>query len=281
MDAERLNTDIECDVNGYARSLCERADEDYIAARLSYFHDLTGNFLWNGQQCIEKYLKAIALFQDIDVRKQGHDLKKLFTKIDNHLDIKSARTMFPHKIEGIVSKPETYEDFLQRLTFLGMNRYCSHSWCLYGDELIKLDAAVFIIRRYCTPIGAVIGKHGRPIKDKIKICIDEGRDYTVHGHLGEVIRNDKHIDKRRYLLEGNSFFPVCKDIELAFHVSKSFNHVLGRRYESASMGNDHNKHLFIGLATKLLQRLYFDKSTESELKADIQRIEKKLTKEAI
>lgn len=281
IDEERIKEDVECDVNGYARNICERADEDYITARLCYFHGLTGNFLWNGQQCIEKYLKAIALFQDIDVRKQKHNLRKLFAKVDNHLNMKSAETMFPRKIEGIASKQENFEEFLERLTFLGMNRYCSHSWCLYGDELIKLDAAVFIIRRYCTPIGAVLGKRGRPVKDKIKNCIDEGRDFTTHGFLGEVIHKDKHAEKRNYLLAGNSFFPVKKDIEVQFHTSKSFNHVLGRRYEAAINGNEHNKHVFIGLAKKLLKRLYFERSIESELLDDIAKVEKSLAQEAV
>ena len=51
-------------INDYAqRSLRYTADEDYIAARISYKAGLIEPFLWSGLHSIEKYLKALLLFK--------------------------------------------------------------------------------------------------------------------------------------------------------------------------------------------------------------------------
>lgn len=61
-------------------SFRDAADEDYIAARASYGLDLTHAFLWNSLQTVEKYIKAILLYNRRPTRDLGHDVKTGLTR---------------------------------------------------------------------------------------------------------------------------------------------------------------------------------------------------------
>ncbi|MCA1796649.1 MAG: HEPN domain-containing protein [Geobacteraceae bacterium] len=59
-------------INDFAtRSFRDVADQDYIAARLSYRHGLYPQFHWQSLQALEKYLKAILLYN----REQAHGVR--------------------------------------------------------------------------------------------------------------------------------------------------------------------------------------------------------------
>lgn len=61
-------------LNDFAtRSFRDIADQDYIMARAAYRATLYPQFLWSGLQAIEKYLKAILLYNRIPQPK-GKDL---------------------------------------------------------------------------------------------------------------------------------------------------------------------------------------------------------------
>jgi len=50
-------------LNTYAHEcLMRMADQDYLAARICYRHNLIDQFLWSALQAVEKYLKAILLY---------------------------------------------------------------------------------------------------------------------------------------------------------------------------------------------------------------------------
>lgn len=56
----------EADLNNFAtRSFRDVADQDYVLARIAYRSELYAQFLWSGLQAIEKYLKAILLYNRI------------------------------------------------------------------------------------------------------------------------------------------------------------------------------------------------------------------------
>lgn len=64
---------IEALMNDFAtRSFRDIADQDYIAARLSYRYGLYSQFHWQSLQAIEKYLKAILLYNRTDI---NHNLE--------------------------------------------------------------------------------------------------------------------------------------------------------------------------------------------------------------
>lgn len=68
-------------LNEYAKTLRDSADRDYISARAMYKLEIDDKFFWHVQQALEKYLKAILLFNEIKVKKQGHDLVKLYNRM--------------------------------------------------------------------------------------------------------------------------------------------------------------------------------------------------------
>jgi len=55
--------DLQVVLNTYATDIFRnQADFDYISARANYRLKLRQQFLWSAQQAVEKYLKAILLF---------------------------------------------------------------------------------------------------------------------------------------------------------------------------------------------------------------------------
>src|SRR5678815_5339299 len=83
-------------LNDFAtRSFRDVADLDYIAARLACRAHLHSQFNWCALQAIEKYLKAILLYNRIRAKKVNHDLGialKLMKSLPFELDL-SAPTM--------------------------------------------------------------------------------------------------------------------------------------------------------------------------------------------
>ncbi|MDP3612625.1 MAG: HEPN domain-containing protein, partial [Rubrivivax sp.] len=70
-------------INSFAtQSFRDQADRDYIAARLACRYELMPQFLWSSQQAIEKYLKAILLYNRVAAPKVGHDLEKAMKLTD-------------------------------------------------------------------------------------------------------------------------------------------------------------------------------------------------------
>ena len=61
--------DLQVVLNTFASDIFRRqADFDYIAARANYRMHLRQQFLWSAQQAMEKYLKAILLFNGKSAR---------------------------------------------------------------------------------------------------------------------------------------------------------------------------------------------------------------------
>lgn len=84
------------------RSFRNTADQDYISARMSYRAGLIEPFLWSGLHAIEKYLKAILLFNEKKSKKCGHNIEKLLSRVK--------------AIEGLdLRLPENVESFIRYL----------------------------------------------------------------------------------------------------------------------------------------------------------------------
>jgi HEPN domain-containing protein len=122
----------------------KQGDCDYISARSNFKLQLRQQFLWSAQQCIEKYLKAILLFNGMSARyvKAGekkeyvHDLSLLVNAVKS-IDI------FSFELDTI------QENFIAYLSTQGPNRYIGTTAYNTGDALQDLDSTVWQIRRYC------------------------------------------------------------------------------------------------------------------------------------
>ena len=131
-------------VNSFAtQSFRDQADRDYIAARLACRFELMPQFLWASHQAVEKYLKAILLYNKIKATRIGHDLAKaqlLTKKLPFQIDL-SPRS----------------QAFIDHLAKCGQFRYIDVPYDVHGYVLIDLDVMIWELRRYCQVLN-VFGK---------------------------------------------------------------------------------------------------------------------------
>lgn len=168
------------------RSFREIADGDYIAARLSYRAQLVPQFLWQSLQAVEKYLKCILVLNRIKAPK-SHSLASLLQSVSG---------------AGLIVRmsPETAR-FLEYLDRHGRFRYYEVPYHTRGDELFRLDRAVWEIRRYARVM------HDEFVKDNGEVVrllpielerneISEGRppqEFSIFGgHLESILARADH-----------------------------------------------------------------------------------------
>lgn len=138
---------IDRHINGFAtQSFRDQADRDYIAARLVCRADLMPQFLWSAQQAVEKYLKAILLYNRVPAKKVGHD-------IEAALQLAEAMPNAPFDIELSTRSRK----FIGHLATYGQTRYVERPYHVNGHVLVDLDLTVWELRRYCQVLD-VFGK---------------------------------------------------------------------------------------------------------------------------
>lgn len=178
-------------INDYAqRSLRFTADEDYIAARMSYKVGLIGPFLWSALHSIEKYLKALLLFNKKSAKGFNHDIIKLLNAV--------------REVNGLnLRLPVKAESFIKYINEFGENRYFEGSVCLEECALDSLDEVVWYIRRHCYDRSAYEGYNLREIdpSDLEK----NPKEYRLIGGLLEKIIKEKPI-AYSYLAWDNFFY---------------------------------------------------------------------------
>ncbi len=173
-------------LNSFAvRSFRDVADADYVAARMAHRAALLTQFMWAGQQTIEKYLKCILLLNRIRAKDVFHNLTSALSKINASGKL-------------TVDLTEGTKKFIERLNDYGEYRYFEVPVVVFGAELKTLDRAVWEVRRYCTlEIGLS------------QIEYREGfaapRTRIAGGFLEDVIDNIHH-PAREPLLWQNCFF---------------------------------------------------------------------------
>jgi HEPN domain-containing protein len=135
------------------------ADDNYITARWCFHRNLNVDFLWLAVHCVEKYLKAVLLFNDGTSVQHGHDINLLYADVRKFADdlLPPEPTMQQGMSPGMWRK-ETYEQFIGRLYRDGQadNRYQLYGYSRMPEDLWKLDQLVYSVRRLCRPLDANI-----------------------------------------------------------------------------------------------------------------------------
>ena len=132
----------DADINNFIdRSFRDIADQDYISARMSFHYYLFIPFIWLASQAIEKYLKAILLYNRKNTKNLGHDISKIYHDI-------------PKKISNISLSfiDQDVEEFIERIDVLckgGSIRYFENSYFITGNELLNLDKTIWHLRKHC------------------------------------------------------------------------------------------------------------------------------------
>ena len=125
---------IDRSINSFAtQSFRNQADRDYIAARLACRAELFPQFLWSSQQAIEKYLKAILLYNRIEAKNVKHDI--------------SAAMSLTNKLPFAIELSERSQKLVEHIAVCGEYRYIDIPYHVEGYLLIDLDLAVWEIRR--------------------------------------------------------------------------------------------------------------------------------------
>lgn len=121
------------------RSLRDQADRDYISARLVHRLGFDTQFFWSASQAIEKYLKAILVYNLVSAKGLRHNLQEALTRV--------------RAMPGAdLSLSEGALEFIAYLDEEGQNRYFEFPTHLHSDALLRLDRCVWEIRRHCQPL---------------------------------------------------------------------------------------------------------------------------------
>ena len=193
--------DKEVLLNDFAtRSFRDVADRDYIAARLSYRHGLYPQFHWQSLQAIEKYLKAILLYNRIKATDIKHDLKKAIK--------------YTNKLPFEILRSESTNNFIKHLSEIGSFRYFEASYAIHGPKLIELDKSVWEIRRYCTVLNHDIKLSDGTTKNMLELELNKIKNSVnkppnkfrlIGGLLEKIVDTPKHTS-RHALVWQNAFF---------------------------------------------------------------------------
>jgi HEPN domain-containing protein len=179
--------DLDLELDRFAvRSFREIADHDYISARFNSRALLSSQFLWQGQQAIEKYFKFILLIHRIKAPRIGHNLEEALKLIDQRLPFSFDLS-------------DATRTFVKFINAVGRSRYLEGSYFLDGYELHKLDYAVWEIRRYCQRRLARDRNNGPTKLDdrdrwiKELIAAESNRQaFSIDGELERIIADVKH-----------------------------------------------------------------------------------------
>lgn len=189
-------------LNDFAtRCFRDVADCDYISARLAYRANLFSQFLWASHQAVEKYFKCILLQNRIAAPNVRHDLSKALAKLE-------AQLAYP------ITLSEQTRKFVEYLNQVGPWRYLEVSYYLRDYEIVKLDCAVWEIRRFAEPYDYwITSAQGQPI-DMLPFGLDKIRRSDIQrpiqfpgidGLLEKILANRKH-PAREALIWQNLYF---------------------------------------------------------------------------
>lgn len=176
------------------------ADHDYIVARMAYRASLFQQFHWSSLQAVEKYLKAILLFNRIKARNVNHDLGWAIKHTE--------------KLPFEIRLSESSKRFIDHVDTFGRFRYLESSFYIYGPKLVELDKTVWEFRRYCTRINYEERfQDGRPINmmhyklEQINRSeYENSQKFRLLGGTLEKIIDKKDHPARQALIWQNAFF---------------------------------------------------------------------------
>ncbi|MBN2416242.1 HEPN domain-containing protein [bacterium] len=229
------------------------ADYDYIAARITFRTYLMEQFLWAALQAIEKYLKAILLYFDVDTRTIRHDLEKAIAKVE--------------LIDGINwDFTDDHKEFISYLTRYGNDRYFMLSKGMDGRELWRLDDCVWNIRKFCFDIPYFKENNNNFEKrleyitsDECKIKPNQYR-LTPPGVLERILDQKYYVIQRRALVWKN------------FKYGKYKKHKI--KFNRKPYGKRPVLEIFYNMYPWVKNHIYLPKNFQQEFEAEMVKLEK-------
>lgn len=199
-----MSTDVNrmVKINSFATG-CFRnvADQDYIAARLSYRHGLILQFQTLAHMALEKYIKAILLYNRIKAKNVRHDLRK-------------ARGKLREISICTIKLSDISEKFIQHIDDVGNNRYLEKSYFSRGPAIVELDRCVWEIRRFCQVIDSRFTREPDKFRTKFEALRNDLVSaepsapslIPIHGGRLEKLLEKKDHPARKALVWSNAYF---------------------------------------------------------------------------
>ena len=209
-------------VNGFAtQSFRDQADRDYLAARLACRCELVPQFLWASQQAIEKYLKAILLYNRIKATDVRHDL--------------IAALNLTQQVSFSIRTSDRTQEFIKHLAACGECRYIDVPYWVNGHVLIDLDISVWELRRYCQILD-VFGKELPPNEERLlakaRADVERSGDEPRHkfklngGYLEKILASPRHPSRSALVWQNASYGVRSRRMVRVKHHMQAENSIL-------------------------------------------------------
>lgn len=213
----KIITDRQCKQGSIIRDMfVDTADQNYVLARWCFQMGMQSDFLWNATHCLEKYLKAILLYNGMPAKEGGHNAHKLYLKVKEFAeDLLPGTLIQPDQAQGQWAE-ENAESYVCRIYQNGDApvRYNVFGYFLMGADLFKLDQVVFALRRMCGFLDSYLrgnvggGKPSVTLREEL-LRLPSYEGFLVGTRLGKIIGQGSKNDLRHAALNCNfPFTPV-------------------------------------------------------------------------
>lgn len=190
-------------INSFAtQSFRDQADRDYISARLACRYELYPQFLWASHQAIEKYLKAILLYNRIEAKNVRHNL--------------AAALNLTQKLSFNIELSSRSKDFIKHISEYGEYRYLDIPYYVLGYLMVDLDLTVWELRRYCQVLYPIVSDITLDEEEALKVAwinIEKSKSESrykyrmANGLLEKILDDPKHFSRLPFLWQ-NSMYGV-------------------------------------------------------------------------
>lgn len=187
------------------------ADENYVTARWCHDQRLMTDFFWNAVHALEKYMKAVLLFNGEPVSKFSHGLVEMYDAVE---------TLAGPLLPATLTKPATLDihhwvdmtprAFFEKLDQNGNadNRYLTYGYAQHAWYLHMVDQMVWAIRRLALPLDTpIISRRELPTAPTHREVLTKQPDYA--DNQMEALENligGADCEARRALLNNNCVF---------------------------------------------------------------------------
>jgi len=193
------------------------ADYDYIGARVSFRLHLRDQFYWSALQALEKYLKAILLFNGVKVKDISHSLQKLYRRV-------LERTGFE------ISLNENQKQFLSIIEKFGNNRYRTKESRIIGHELFEFDQLVWMIRHYALSTNLIVDGVTKTEWYVNNLAPPDEREtptinQLIDGELEKILSHDASNPHRQELVWCNRYYGWTENATQIPEIVRSSSHI--------------------------------------------------------
>lgn len=256
------------------RLFLEPADTSYVTARWHYFMQMRFEFYWSAHHAIEKYLKAILLFNGYDTRKFNHNLIRSYETVLKIAGPELLPKTFPEKLTGrishITSRCESSrlyyraaQEYIEHLSRTGgvNSRYAMQSVSWNTTDIYCFDLTVFSLRRLAENLSSCNNRES--LLEKPEQCPDR------NAYLEKIFTSDTHplreiTSKVNYFLVPEPNTSKCLNIGLGFSGSNSaiFNNI----FEGSESADPQRKRMSKDISKWLLNNVKLDKVFSADIK---------------